>query len=138
MLGRFLQADPIGYSDDMNLYASVGGNPINLIDPTGLKLDVVLFGPWDATFRGAMAAVSPAGNPSGHRQVGPRSNRLIRRTFLRPELTFTLGRWSGSYETVSCRPVNFNAELLLSRPPVCWNRSNLAIKATMVQRQVRE
>jgi RHS repeat-associated protein len=33
--GRFLQTDPIGSKDDLNLYAYVGGDPVNNGDPDG-------------------------------------------------------------------------------------------------------
>ena len=35
-LGRFLQADPAGYADGLNLYAYVANDPINATDPSGL------------------------------------------------------------------------------------------------------
>lgn len=36
-LGRFMQTDPAGYGAGANLYAYVGGDPANFVDPMGLS-----------------------------------------------------------------------------------------------------
>ncbi len=38
--GRFLQRDPLGYVDGMNLYEYVRGNTLNWTDPDGLKVEI--------------------------------------------------------------------------------------------------
>ncbi len=37
VLGRFMQTDSVGYEDDLNLYAFVGSDPLNALDPNGQR-----------------------------------------------------------------------------------------------------
>ncbi len=39
--GSWIQRDPIRFDGGMNLYGYVGGDPVNMIDVTGLKLRIV-------------------------------------------------------------------------------------------------
>jgi RHS repeat-associated protein len=40
IMGRFLQTDPMGYKDSMNMYQAFNQNPMNFVDPFGLSSNV--------------------------------------------------------------------------------------------------
>ena len=49
MRGWFLQTDPIGYQDDLDLYAYTGNDPVNKGDPTGTQVMSQAFYPEPAS-----------------------------------------------------------------------------------------
>jgi len=78
--GRFIQRDPLGYFDGMNLYEYVISNPINFADPTGNATtpDGVDLGPTDKDYICCITAFSVTKKKGSDTTTGVRGNHIVR------------------------------------------------------------
>ncbi|MBL4810063.1 MAG: hypothetical protein JKY43_08435 [Phycisphaerales bacterium] len=83
--GRFVQRDPLGYIDSMNVYVYVVSNPLKFVDPLGLILTVVGDDAYRESVEKALQEISPSveiddrgvvsigpstpGNEEGHKAI---------------------------------------------------------------------
>lgn len=80
LLGRFMQADPSGYSAGTNLYAYVANDPLNAVDPLGLYKEgsQASFQPLSLpAFESAaqsLPALSPSSSPANVWQVADKTD----------------------------------------------------------------
>ncbi len=59
-VGRYISADPIGLNGGINLYGYVQNDPVNWVDPWGLKSTGSILGDIAAGFNGAASDLKPA------------------------------------------------------------------------------
>jgi RHS repeat-associated protein len=79
MIGRFLQPDPIGYEDGVNLYGYVGGDPVNNVDPFGLAMNGIDGDEEESTFKDTIVVTGRLDKPIRGAPIGSGVVRIFGR-----------------------------------------------------------
>jgi RHS repeat-associated protein len=94
-LGRFLQPDPIGYGDGINIYAYVANSPFAFADPSGRNGEIRVYNGTDVRITLHIKFIGPAATPT--------NIELVRKS-IESGLSGTAGKYTYSTSVVIVDP----------------------------------